>query len=62
VKTLLGNTYPPALVRRRVTITPISIDEARDILAGGFESFWGHVNTAKTGAALLGFEVLWDFS
>lgn len=58
MKILIGNTYPPALVRRRVVVTPISVDEARDHLANGFESFWGHTNTAGLGTEILGVDVL----
>lgn len=54
---LLGNTYPPALIRRKITVTPISIEVARELLADGFQSYWGHANTIITANALLGVNV-----
>lgn len=54
---LLGNTYPPALVRRRVVITPITLEAAIKLLANGFESFWGHTNTIQAANEQLGVDV-----
>lgn len=58
---LLGNTYPPALVRRQVLVTPISIEEARALVYGEFFqqfiSYWGHANTIVAANALLGVDV-----
>jgi len=54
---LLGNTYPPAMVRRQVLVTPISVEEAREFLADGFMSYWGHVNTVNVANNLLGVDV-----
>lgn len=54
---LLGNTFPPALIRRKITVTPISIEVARELLADGFQSYWGHANTIITANALLGVNV-----
>lgn len=57
MKVLLGNTFPLALVRRRVLIEPISIEDAKARLEAGFVSFWGHANTAAVAQAQLGFDV-----
>ena len=56
-KVILGNTFPLTLVRRQVSIKPISLAEAKALLEDGFVSFWGHSNTAAVAKAQLGFEV-----
>lgn len=58
-KVLLGNTFPLTLVRREVRIYPITVDEAKALLTiAGFNSFWGHTNTATVAKAQLGFDVM----
>lgn len=57
-KVLLGNTFPLTLVRRRVQIDPVSIEDAKALLEAGYVSFWGHSNTAVAAKAQLGFDVL----
>lgn len=58
MKVLLGNTYPPALVRRGVKITPIKLEEAKkNVILDGFESFWGHSNTIQVANKLLEIDV-----
>ena len=56
-KILVGNTYPPALIRRKVQITPISIEQAQSLLNSGFVSFWGHTNTLAAARDQLGVDV-----
>ncbi|RQP22359.1 STIV orfB116 family protein [Piscinibacter terrae] len=57
MRTLLGNTFPPAYVRRECNITMISLEQAREILEGGFASFWGHENTVRAVSDYLKMEV-----
>lgn len=60
---LLGNSFPLSLVRRRVVITPRSLDELRVCAEGscaeGSEvfSFWGHENTLVVARDWLGWDV-----
>lgn len=54
---LLGNTFPLTLVRRECRITPIGVEEAKDLLSLGFVSFWGHANTAAAAQSQLGVDV-----
>ena len=54
---LIGNTYPTALIRRRVVVTPISLKEAKRLLKDGFKSFWGHSNTIQVANKQLGIDV-----
>ena len=55
-KILIGNSFPLALIRRRVTITPIPEKELRDRLAAAEKvvSSWGHLNTLPAAEAFLG--------
>lgn len=54
---LLGNTYPPSLIRRPARIDPASLDELRQrAQTEGFLSFWGHNNTRAAVSAILGFD------
>lgn len=59
MKVLIGNTFPLALVRRRVSIVPIRVEDARIIIddSEGLASFWGHSNTAAAAEAALGVPV-----
>jgi len=54
---LLGNVFPPALIRRKTTVTPISEEDAKKLLEHGFESFWGHDNTISVASRLAGRDV-----
>lgn len=47
----LLNAFPA-----HVSFVPITVDEARALLAEGFESVIGHANTAALFSALLGME------
>ena len=43
---LIGNSFPLALVRRRVVIEPLAVEELREVArCRGVVSFWGHANT-----------------
>lgn len=55
---LVGNSFPLSLVRRRVQIDPLALDEARQVLAcRKFVSFWGHENTLRVAENLLGVDL-----
>lgn len=54
---LVGNTYPPALIRRPVQVTPITLEQAQGLLKRGFVSFWGHTNTLAAAREQLGVDV-----
>lgn len=56
-KILLGNVFPTSLVKRQVLIEPIALDEAKRLLAGGYDSFWGHTNTLLAAKEQLGVDV-----
>jgi len=53
---LIGNSFPLSLIRRRVTIEPIPLENLRDAIssAGGISSFWGHANTLAAAQAAVG--------
>ena len=54
----IGNTFPPSLIRRRTTFTPIVLDDMHRIIQGkNLQSFWGHANTIAAANAVLGFDV-----
>lgn len=54
---LLGNTFPPALIRRRCTIEMLKLEEAKDYLKNGFDSYWGHENTLAAVKAATGLDI-----
>ena len=56
---LIGNSFPMVLIRRRVTIAPVSEKEVRQRLlsAGKVVSFWGHLNTLSAAEAFLGIQL-----
>jgi len=49
------NPIPPQ--GRTVKVRPVSLEEAKSILQGGFQSAVGHPSTAAVMSALLGVEV-----
>ena len=52
---LTGSTFPLTLVRRKVTITPGSLDEyLYHLRHGNWLSFWGHTNTLPAANTLTG--------
>lgn len=54
---LLGNAFSLTLVRRKVSICPITLDELRGELArANVHSFWEHTNTAVAAAEILGLD------
>ena len=55
-KILVGNTFPVALIRRRVLISPVSVAQAKAMLKN-FASFWGHANTLAAAKEQLGVDV-----
>jgi hypothetical protein len=55
---LIGSAFPLTLIRRRVVITPCSLETVRDELrARPFVSFWGHDNTLVAAHSLLGIDL-----
>jgi hypothetical protein len=54
---LLTNVYPFSLVRRRMTVVPISMEEVKETIAGGFASAWGHENTVTLVSGVLGVNI-----
>jgi hypothetical protein len=55
---LLGNTFPTALIRRRVIIEPHPVaDLASRLQQEPHLSFWGHENTRALASAILGVDI-----
>ncbi len=50
---LVGNTFPPALIRRRAVFEPAPLGESRRALGKArVVSFWGHASTVRAASAL----------
>lgn len=55
---LIGNTFPLALARRKITIVPASREELAAAAEGKhIVSFWGHENTMHVASAMIGFDL-----
>lgn len=55
---LIGNTFPLTLVRRRLTVDVVPLEEFRRMAAGRrIVSFWGHANTLHAASAAVGFDL-----
>ena len=55
---LIGNTFPLSLVRRKVVIEPIDLEDLKKLLQqSDFCSFWGHTNTLAAVNQLLGVDL-----
>lgn len=56
---VIGNSFPLNLVRTKVTIHPVSIQELRDAIEefGPILSFWGHKNTVSAASVFLGHDL-----
>lgn len=55
---LIGNTYPSSLIRRPALFTPVSVEEAQELLASrDSDSFWGHSNTVALASDVLGVDL-----
>ncbi|MDR0535620.1 MAG: hypothetical protein LBG65_04625 [Puniceicoccales bacterium] len=56
---LVGNTLPVTLIRTPVTMTPVTLDAARELLhhADRALSFWGHANTLRLASRLLDYNL-----
>ncbi len=53
---LLGNTFPLSLMRRRVIVEQVSVEELRAAAAQRpVRSFWGHASTLAAAEEVLGF-------
>jgi hypothetical protein len=55
---LVGNTFPPSLIRRRVVIDPLPLEELRRALQDArVVSFWGHATTVRAASLLVGTDL-----
>ncbi len=55
---LIGNSFPLALVRRRVVIEPLAVEDLREVARSrGVVSFWGHANTLSAASQVLGCDL-----
>jgi len=55
---LIGNSFPLGLIRRRVVIQMVRVEELRrNLEICRLYSFWGHANTLKAAGALAGFDL-----
>jgi hypothetical protein len=55
---LVGNTFPPSLIRRRVVIDPLTLEELRKALQDArVVSFWGHATTVRAASLLVGTDL-----
>lgn len=54
---LIGNSFPQSLIRKTVVTRPIFLSDAKELLKGGFDSFWGHTNTIRAASEILGVDV-----
>ena len=56
---LIGNTFPLTLMRRRLMVDVVPLEELRRAAAGKrVVSFWGHANTLRAASAAVGFDLL----
>ncbi len=54
-KILIGNSYPFSLIRRRVTVEPMRVEQVcSEIADAEVHSFWGHAATRTAAESLLG--------
>lgn len=53
----VGNTFPASLVRRKVTITPVTIEDMISAMEDGYVSYWGHSNTLAVASEILGYDL-----
>lgn len=53
---LIGNSFPFSLIRRKVIIEPVPLENLREAIssAGGVASFWGHSNTLSVANKAVG--------
>ena len=55
---LIGNTFPLTLMRRRLMVDVVPLEELRRAAAGKrVVSFWGHANTLRAASAAVGFDL-----
>ncbi len=55
---LVGSTFPLTLIRRKIIISPESLQELKiQLRHRPFSSFWGHQNTIRAAGALLGVDI-----
>jgi len=57
-KILIGNAFPLTLIRRKVRIEPVDINDFRKTLENAeIFSFWGHANTLPAASVFLGVDL-----
>jgi len=55
---LVGNSFPFGLIKSRVTIQPMTLDDLKaEISVRGIFSFWGHTNTLSVAFEMIGFDL-----
>ena len=55
---LVGNTFPPSLIRRRAIFDPVPLNTLQAILhQARVVSFWGHASTLRAASALAGVDL-----
>ena len=55
---LVGNTFPLTLIRRKVEIEPMTLEDLKAKLDGAkIFSFWGHENTVAAASMILGYDL-----
>ena len=55
---ITGNSFPMGLIRREVSIQPVTLEEYKDCLAKGvWGSYWGHKDTLKAVSDWCGFDL-----
>jgi hypothetical protein len=61
-KILIGNSFPLTLVKNKVLISSIDVDEIKALISEGAEicSFWGHSNTVSIAETMLGCNIKCD--
>lgn len=57
-KILIGNAFPLVLVRRKVTVEPVSLEMLKTELEGkSIVSFWGHDNSVNAASDYVGLDL-----
>lgn len=53
---LIGNSFPLSLIRRKIFIEPVPLDDLRQAIedSDGIVSFWGHSNTLPAAEEAIG--------
>jgi hypothetical protein len=55
---LVGNTFPPSLIRRRAVFDPLPLGRLRtELEQARVVSFWGHASTVRAASMLVGLDL-----